>query len=165
MSLTAVNRSFCAACISPHGRALPLACSILHRKAVLRLPTDWHVFYSSSLPPAPPAPPTCNYVGFKVTCLGLVADSEEALLQQRKLHVRGHLGHEPPVLAQHIPRATHQRVMRGALLQSLQNLHPCKLHWVPRELSRIQGSYSDCAIIEQRAEEGTLRAAYSCRAG
>lgn len=54
--------------------------------------------------------------------LGLVADGEEALVQQGKLHVRGHLRHEPPILAQHVPRAAHQRIVGGALLQRLKHL-------------------------------------------
>ena len=66
-------------------------------------------------------------------------------MQQRKLHVRGHLRHEPPVLAQHITRAAHQGVMGGALLQRLQNLHHCKLshHSIASCLTRRRASFDE----------------------
>lgn len=43
-------------------------------------------------------------------------------MQQGKLHVGGDLRHQPPILAQHIAGAADEGVMRGALLQRLQDL-------------------------------------------
>ena len=54
--------------------------------------------------------------------LGFGGDCHKALLQQRKLHVRRHVRHQAPVLAQQVARAAHQRLVHRAALQRLQRL-------------------------------------------